>query len=124
LRRRGGLEQEPRGACPEGVHHVVVKVERGQHHHAGRGQARQEPSGRLYAVDFWHPDVHQHEIRRTAQRLGYGLAPVSRLGDDLDVRLGLEYEPDAATDQRLIVGEQHPDHVDILVSNGIRARTR
>ena len=38
--------------------------------------------------------------------------PVGRLGDHLDVGLGLQDEPEAAAHQRLVVGEQDADHAD------------
>src|SRR6185437_8038331 len=44
------------------------------------------------------------------------------LGDDLDVVLGVEQGPDAAADQRLVVGQQDPDHDG--AGTGSSARTR
>ena len=38
------------------------------------------------------------------------LAPVRRLADDLDVGLGVEDHPEAGADERLVVGDQDPDH--------------
>src|SRR6202042_1539728 len=47
---------------------------------------------------------------------------VGGLGHHLDVVFRLEQRPDAAADQRLVVGEQDPDQV-AGVSAGISART-
>src|SRR6185436_19535429 len=38
--------------------------------------------------------------------------PVGGLGHDRDVLLGFEQRTEAAADQRLVVGEQYPDHAD------------
>src|SRR5262249_62392876 len=45
---------------------------------------------------------------RVVARRGRPL-PVSGLGDGFDVIFGLEQRPDAAADQRLVVGQQDPD---------------
>jgi hypothetical protein len=40
----------------------------------------------------------------------HGLLAVGGLGDHLDVVFRVEQGPDAAADQRLVVGEEDPDH--------------
>ena len=49
-----------------------------------------------------------------------GLRSVAGLGDDLDVRLGLEDRAEAAADERFVVGEEDADHG---VASGRRAWT-
>jgi hypothetical protein len=119
LGRRSRLEQEARGAGPEGVHHVVVEVKGRQHQHAGGAELRNQPPRRLDPVEHRHPDVHQDQVGPGLQRTRHGLVPVRRLGDDFDVGLGVEDEPEAAAHQRLVVSEQDADHV----GSGSRAQT-
>ena len=123
LGRRRGLEQEPGSAGPERIHDVVIEVECRQHHHAGRGELRKQPPGGLDPVQHRHADVHQHEVGPGPERALDGLAPVGCLGDDLDIGLGVEDEPEAAAHERLVVGEQDADHADAGVPSGSRART-
>jgi hypothetical protein len=53
----------------------------------------------------------QHHVR--AQRPGHadGGGPVAGLADYLDVGLGVQDQPEAHAEQRLVIGEQYPDHV-------------
>jgi hypothetical protein len=46
-----------------------------------------------------------------------GGLPVSRLGHDGDVGLGVQQGPEPGAHQRLIIGEQDPDHV-VSLDNG------
>ena len=68
-----------------------------------RGTARGPPAGRssgAWRCRGWpgrRPAVAGH---------GDGLGAVAGLGDDLQVRFAVEDEPDAAADQRVVVGEQ------------------
>ena len=48
--------------------------------------------------------------RRPTGRELDGLGAVGRLAHHLDVVSGLEQDPEPGPDQRLVVGEQHPDH--------------
>jgi len=120
LGRGSGLEQEAGRAGPERVHHVVVEVERRQHHHPGGAELRNQPSSGLDPVEYRHPDVHQDQVGPGFQRTRDGLVSIGRLGDYLDVGLRLEDEPEAAADEGLVVGEQDPDHAD--AARGSRAR--
>ena len=58
------LEQEPAGAGPQGVEHVLVEVERGEDHDPGGGQpiVTGDPPRRLDPVHLRHPDVHQDDV--------------------------------------------------------------
>ena len=47
--------------------------------------------------------------------------PVGRLADDFDVLLGVEDQAEAASHERLVVGDEDSDHSDD--SSGSRART-
>ena len=66
-------------------------------------------------------------IRTTSGRvrlLGVdGLRAVAGLGDDADLRVGLEDHPEAGADERLVVGDQDADgHAGTPASSGRRAR--
>src|SRR3954452_202074 len=47
---------------------------------------------------------------------------VHRLGDHLDVVLGLEERPEAGPDQRLVIGHEHPDRHDVATGSVARNR--
>ena len=101
------LEQEPAGACLERVVDVVVHVEGGQHDDLGRDTGVDgELLGRLDPVDARHPDVHQDDVGREVAGPGHGLLAVGGLADHVEVGLDLEDHPEAAPDQRLVVGDQ------------------
>ena len=62
------------------------------------------------AVEHRHLNVHQGDVRAVLGGQGDRLPPVGGLGDHLDVVFRFEQRPDAAADQRLVVGQQDPDH--------------
>jgi len=53
--------------------------------------------GRLDAVDTWHAQVHQHDVRAVLLGAGDGLLPV-RGGADVDVGHGLQQRDHALPD--------------------------
>jgi hypothetical protein len=123
LARRRALEQEAAGARAERLIDVLVVVERGEHEDAcADAGVGLEPSRGLDPVDARHPDVHEHDVGRCAQRRLERLGAVRGLADHRDVVLALEDRPEPAPHQRLVVGEQDPDHG--AASTGRRARTR
>ena len=104
------LEQEAAGPGGQRGVHVLVQVERGQHDDpravpAARGG--QDPPGRLEPVHLRHPDVHQHDVRPVLEGGRDRLPPVRGLGHHRDARRA-EDQPEAAPDQRLVVGDDHP----------------
>ena len=104
------LEQEAAGPGGQRRVHVLVQVERGQHDdpRAVPGPCGgQDPPGRLEPVHLRHPDVHQHDVRPVLERGRDRLPPVRGLGHHLDARRA-EDQPEAAADQRLVVGDDHP----------------
>jgi hypothetical protein len=85
------FEQEAAGPGPQGVEQVLVVVEGREHQHTGRGVGRRDdPSGRLEAVEQWHADVHQHHVGSGAGRRLDRLEAVGRLGHDRQVGLVVE----------------------------------
>ena len=77
---------------------------------------------RLEAAHTRHLQVHQDHVDRLGERQGDGFLTVARLTGDLDVLLALEQHAQSGSHERLIVGEQDPDHC--LVLKGRVARTR
>jgi hypothetical protein len=110
--RLGVLEQEAARAGPQRLVDVIVGLERGQDDdlHPGQGAVRGDPAGGLEAIDPGHPDVHQDHVGALGARQLHRLLAVDRLADHLDVSVRLEQHPEAGPDQRLVVGEEHPDH--------------
>ena len=84
----------------------------------------QDTSSRLETVDLGHPDVHQHD--RRVEPLGHGdsLTTVARFRHDLDVLFAGEQHPEARTDHRLIVGDEHADAHNRRRVSDRRARRR
>ena len=54
--------------------------------------------------------VEQRHIRLQAACQLDRLHPVGRLADDLHVGLRVDHQPEPAAHQRLVVGDEHPDH--------------
>ena len=100
----GVLEDESGCAGPERLDDVLVETERRQDQDPRSGQL----PGRLDPVHARHPDVHQHDIGQVAPRLLDGLLAGAGLGDDLDVAGALEQGLEPRAEQRLVVGDDHP----------------
>src|SRR5262249_37936153 len=66
------------------------------------------PSG-LDAVEPRHPHVHQDHIRVERVCELERLDPVRGLADELDVGAGVEDHPEAAANERLVVGDEDAD---------------
>ena len=120
--RRDVLEQEAAGAGDERVEHVLVEVEGGEHQHPRGRLAREQPPGRLEPVHDRHPDVHQDDVGAGPPAGVDGLRAVAGLGDDSDLRVGLEDHPEAGAHECLVVGDQDADgHAGTPASRGMRA---
>ena len=63
----------------------------------------------LDAVELGHADVEQRDVGLESLAAEHRLVAVLGLGDDLDLRLGLQHHPQAGSHERLVVGEQDPD---------------
>ena len=81
----------------------------------------QEPARGLESVELRHADVHEDHVGSELAGACEGLESVGRLADDLDVLLRFEDQPEAAAHERLVVGDEHPDHG--VVRSGGRACT-
>ena len=56
-----------------------------------------------------HVQVEDEDGRLVAEGVAHGGLGVARLGDDLDVGLGLEHHPDPLADDLVVVGEDDRD---------------
>src|SRR5699024_7957717 len=105
---------------------VVVPVEGGQDEHPPE-VLRDDLAGRGDPVQHRHLDVHDDDVGRRGARQLERLLPVARLTDDLDVVLDREHHREPGADDRLVVDEQHPQHLAHPLASarrGILARTR
>src|SRR5699024_2277859 len=130
LLRRRVLEQEAAGPRLQGVVHVVVDVEGGEHQDPwwGRGGEARCPDalGRLDPVHLRHAHVHEDHVRSEPRRPCDRLPAVGHLPDHAQVLLCVEQGGEAGADHGCVVGDQHGDgHVGSWWSavSGRRART-
>jgi hypothetical protein len=108
----GRLQQEPAGTDLQGLEHVVA-LEGGEDQHPGLVAAlAEDPPGGLQAVQPRHLDIHQHHGRAVPADRVDSLLAVLGLGHDLDAGLGLQNQPEAPADQRLVVGQDYGDRRD------------
>src|SRR5262249_10136362 len=107
----GVFQQESARARPQRAEDVLVEAEVGEDHdaHAVQALVRADLPGGPEAVKTRHLNVHERDVRAVLGGQRDRVLPVDGLGDHLDVVFRLEQRPDAATDQRLVVGQQDPD---------------
>jgi len=122
--RLGVLQQEPVRPGPQRAEDVFVEAEVGEDHdpHFVQPFVRGDLPGGLDAVEHRHLDVHQGDVRTVLDGQRDRLLPVGGLAHHLDVVFRLEQRPDAAADERLVIGQQDLDHD--AVRAGSSARTR
>ena len=109
LFRRDVLQQVAVGAGLDRLIQIVLLVGDGEHEDLGAGQHLPDAPGGFDPVDPGHAYVHEHHIWGQPLGLGDGGLPVLRLGDHLDVLLRTQHDVEAATEQRLVVGDQDPN---------------
>ena len=68
-----------------------------------------QPPGRLDAVEVRHADVHDDDIRSQSKERFDSLSAVGCLPYHLEIRLGIDDHPQAATDERLVVDQENTD---------------
>jgi hypothetical protein len=104
----GALEQETRGAGPEGTEDIVVLLEGRQDQDSRCGGRPRQLAGGADPVQVGHAHVHQHDIRRELARLLDGLPSRRCLADDLDLGVDGEQLDEPGAHQVVVVGDQHP----------------
>ena len=118
----GVLDQEAASPGAEGLVDVFVGLEGSQDDDLDPGQVlvgRDAPGG-FQAVDAGHPDVHQDDVGALAAGEVHGLLAIRGLTDDVQVLGRVDQDAEPGADQRLVVGEQDPDH-GLAPSAGSRA---
>ena len=115
------LQEKPTRSGLHRLVDVLVEIKSRQDENVGFGKLRQQLTSRFEPVASRHPDVHQHDLRTQAASLGDDLEAVGGLAHDLDVLLRVENHAEAVTHERLIVGDEDPNHTSSR--NGNRART-
>src|SRR5215207_6447831 len=110
------LEHVARSAALERVEHIALVVVHGEGEHLRVGQVRADLARRLEAGHARHGDVHDAQVGLRRQRLLEGVDAVLSLGHHLHVRLALDQQLQAATDDAVVVGYQDP-HVAPMVSS-------
>ena len=106
----GVLEQEPARALPDRARRGLVEVEGREHHDARRIAASRSSSAvaarpSITGIRMSISTTSGRAARTTSTRL----APVGRLGDDLEVGLRVDEHADAGAEQRLVVDERDAD---------------
>ena len=108
----GVLQEEPGGAGADRLEHVLVEVERGEHHDVhGRRATGSATIVRVAARPSTlgiRMSITTTSGSSCAGELDRGRAVVG-LADDLDVVLGVEQHPQTGPEQRLVVGEHDTD---------------
>ncbi len=127
------LTTKPSGAGLHRAAQVAGPAEGGQDQHPAARQLVGQRRGGGQAVHAGHLDVQQRDVRIGGQRGGDDLVAAADLGDDGEVVLEFEQGDQRGADQRLVVGDQQPDHgltpahagaVDRAVGAGRRAGAR
>jgi DNA-binding transcriptional LysR family regulator len=111
------LQQVPGRAGLDRAQDVGVGVIRGQHHDRGTGQV---PDG-FHPIAARHPQVHEDDVRTQPPGERHRLRTGRRLADHLDVRLGRQHAPQALADDRVVVGQQDPDHAGTIALTRVPA---
>src|SRR5690606_39142711 len=107
--RRRRLRQEAAHTGLQRTPQVPRPTVAGDDDAAARGQLGREPLGDREPVQPGHLQVEQRDVGLVAQRGRERLVPGAGDRDHLEVVLQREQRRDGVADQRLVVGEQHPD---------------
>ncbi len=107
---RDVLEQERSGAGLDGLEELVLVLGGGQRDDAGAGHLALDALRRLDAAGRRQRQVEQDDVGRELGGRVDGAARIVRLGDDLEVALGLEDLAHADAEEGVVVDEQdlHP----------------
>ncbi|SNQ45832.1 hypothetical protein FRACA_1140006 [Frankia canadensis] len=82
-----------------------------QHHDLRARHRFLDGAGRVDSAAPRHPHVHEHNVRGHLLRHGHCLGTIRGLADDLDVNLLAEHHLQPATEQCVVVDDEHPDRI-------------
>ena len=108
------LEHEAAGTGLDRLEHVLVQVERGEDDHPwGLADAASSGIGELgggsETVHHRHPDIHQHHVHRMGGQQPQCLRAITGLEDHFHIRLGVDHQSEAGSDQLLVVHQGDSD---------------
>jgi hypothetical protein len=122
---RAVFEQRAARSGAERLVDVLVEVEGGEDQNPRPLiDIGDDPAGGFEPVEVRHADIHEDDIGDVPPGGLDRPAAVTRFADHLDVRLGVEYHPEAGPHQLLVVCYDDADAHGRFASNGSRARTR
>jgi len=96
--------------------HPLLVAERGQHDHLEIAVPGPDPAGRLDAVDRFHLEIHQDDVRAALLRVQPGedverLRTSARLADDVEVVFAPEKREQPPSHDGVIVDDDHADRI-------------
>ncbi len=105
------LGDVPAGTRLERGLHRVRAFEHGQHPDRDLRSLGSNGANRLDPTHPRHPQVHQDQVRPQTPGRRNPLRPVRCLADDLEASIRVQDLHDAIAEQRVVIDEQHLDHV-------------
>ena len=102
----GALEHVAGGAGADRLEQVLLVVVHREHEHADLGLAVRDLTRGLQSRLARHRDVEDRQMDVLGECPLDGLVAVGRLGDDLEVGLGVEHHAQSAQDDRMVVGDE------------------
>jgi hypothetical protein len=93
-------------ARAQGLEEVLLVVVHGEHQDLEVRPLLDDLTRCLEPGHARHGDIEHRQVDVVVERDRQGPAAVTRLGHDLEVRLGVDYVPEAAPDHRVVVGQQ------------------
>src|SRR5579862_415517 len=108
------------------AHGVFMLLVHAKHHDARPRAFGTNLLDELDAAAARHGDVQDRHVEVDLARELYRFHCVGRVADDLEIARGLEKLAQSFPDDRVIVGDQHSDHADVVVTvaRGMRTSSR
>ncbi len=103
------LEDERDGTGVEGVAGERWAALHGQYHDLGLGDLRAQAADRLDARAIGHLKIQYQHLGPVAVHVAPDRREISRLGDHVDAILAIEQQPQAAAQERMVVGQHDTD---------------
>lgn len=104
------LEKVAGSSCSEHRRDRVDRSEGGYREDSRAAHPSRDSLRRVDAIDPWHLHINERDVRSQPVRKPDGLSTVSCFTDDLEP-VGLEEDSERATDEGVVVGDEHGDLV-------------